>query len=163
MNFKDLYNQKNKNELLQKIEDETFDRTTISFYKYTKLKKLDILRNELYLKWRKLNILGRVYIAPEGINAQISIPKDSLTDFKSDLKNTTFLNEINLNNAVLDGLSFLKLVIKVKKEIVAYGLSEDDYDINKTGKHLEYNEFNKAIDQGAIVVDVRNYYEGEVV
>ena len=92
MNFKDLYNQKNKNELLQKIEDETFDRITISFYKYTKLKDLEILRNKLYLKWKKLNILGRVYIAPEGINAQISIPKDSLTDFESALKNTSFFH-----------------------------------------------------------------------
>jgi len=162
MNFKDLYNQKNKNELLEKIEGETFDRITLSFYKYIKLKNLEILRDDLYLKWRKLNILGRVYIAPEGINAQISIPENSLKNFKNELKNTTFLNEINLNNAVLDGLSFLKLVIKVKKEIVAYGLNETDYDIDKTGKHLEYNEFNDAIDQGAIVLDVRNYYEGEV-
>ena len=162
MNFKDLYNQKNKNELLQKIENETFDRITLSFYKYTKLINLGTLRDDLYLKWKKLNILGRVYIAPEGINAQISIPENLLSDFKNELKNTTFLNEINLNNAVLDGLSFLKLVIKVKKEIVAFGLKDNDYDINKTGDHLGYNEFNKSIDEGAIVLDVRNYYEGEV-
>ena len=112
MNFKDLYNQKNKNELLEKIEGETFDRITLSFYKYIKLKNLEILRDDLYLKWRKLNILGRVYIAPEGINAQISIPENSLKIFKNELKNTTFLNGINLNNAVLDGLSFLKLVME---------------------------------------------------
>ena len=43
MNFKELYNQKNKNELLQKIENETFDRITLSFYKYTKLKNLENL------------------------------------------------------------------------------------------------------------------------
>jgi len=162
MNFKDLYNQKNKNDLLHKIENEAFDRITLSFYKYTKLKKLEILRDELYLKWKNLNILGRVYIAPEGINAQISIPENSLTDFKNELNTITFLNKINLNNAVVEGISFLKLVIKVKKEIVAYGLNDNDYDIHKTGKHLKFNEFNDAIDQGAIVVDVRNYYEGEV-
>ena len=162
MNFKDLYNQKNKNELLQKIENEAFDRITLSFYKYTKLKNLETLRDDLYLKWGKLNILGRVYIAPEGINAQISIPENLLSDFKNELKNTAFLNDINLNNAVLDGLSFLKLVIKVKKEIVAFGLKDNDYDINKTGHHLGYNEFNKSIGEGAIIVDVRNYYEGEV-
>ena len=74
MNFKDLYNQKNKKDLLQKIRNEPFDRITLSFYKYTKLKNLDVLRDELYLKWKDLNILGRVYLAPEGINAQISIP-----------------------------------------------------------------------------------------
>ena len=92
MNFKDLYNQKNKKDLLQKIGDEPFDRITLSFYKYTKLKNLDVLRDELYLKWKDLNILGRVYLAPEGINAQISIPKNLLTNFKNEFKNTTFLN-----------------------------------------------------------------------
>ena len=34
--------------------------------------------------------------------------------------------------------------------------------MNKVGKHLNYKEFNQAIEDGATVIDVRNYYEGEV-
>ena len=75
MKKKYLYNQKNKNELLKIIKNEDFKRNTISFYKYVKLDNLDILRDQLYLSWRKLNVLGRVYIAKEGINAQINIPE----------------------------------------------------------------------------------------
>ena len=162
MNFKYLYNQKNKNDLLKNIESETFDRVTLSFYKYTQLKDLNNLRDDLYFKWRKLNVLGRVYLAPEGINAQISIPKNLMDDFKNELQKINYLEKINLNKAVIEGVSFLKLVIKIKNEIVAYGLNKNDYDIGKTGKHLNYKDFNKAIDDGAIVIDVRNYYEGEV-
>ena len=52
--------------------------------------------------------------------------------------------------------------IKIKEEIVAYKIPKDEYDMNNVGKHLDYHEFNKAINDGALVVDVRNYYEGEV-
>jgi len=162
MNFKELYNQKNKKELLKNLDKEDFQRTTISFYKYTKLNKLEELRDILYLKWKKLNVLGRIYIAPEGINAQISIPEHNFDLFKNTINQISFLNNIPLKTAVIDGISFLKLVVKIKKEIVAYGIKDNEYDINKTGKHLNYKEFNQAIDNGAIVVDVRNYYEGEV-
>ena len=162
MNFKELYNQKNKKELLEKLEAEDFNRKTISFYKYIKLNDLHELRDSLYLQWEKLNILGRVYIAPEGINAQISIPDNNFKPFKQGLESVPFLKNVLLKNAIIDGISFLKLVIKVKNEIVAYGLENYEYDINNTGTHLNYKAFNQAIDEGAIVVDVRNYYEGEV-
>ncbi len=162
MHFKDLYNQKNKDDLIKDLKNENFERTTISFYKYTSLKKLEELRDLLYLNWKKLNILGRVYIAPEGINAQISIPVHNQKLFKKNIKQYNCFENINFKKAVIEGLSFLKLVIKIKKEIVAYGINESDYDINDTGKHLNYKQFNEAIDNGAIIIDVRNYYEGEI-
>ena len=34
--------------------------------------------------------------------------------------------------------------------------------MNKVGNHLNYKEYNKAIDKGATIVDMRNYYEGEI-
>ena len=62
-----------------------------------------------------------------------------------------------------DGKSFYKLTIKVKKEIVAYGLSSDEYDMKTVGNHLSAELFNEKIEQGkAITVDMRNYYESEV-
>ena len=162
MHFKDLYNQKNKDDLISELKNENFNRTTISFYKYVSLKNLDELRDSLYLEWKNLKILGRVYIAPEGINAQISIPNHNQELFKNHIKQYNCFDNINFKEAVIDGISFLKLVIKIKKEIVAYGIDSNKYDINVTGKHLNYKQFNKAIDDGAIIIDVRNYYEGEI-
>ena len=162
MKKKYLYNQKNKDELLTILENEDFKRNTISFYKYVKLDNLDILRDQLYLSWNKLNILGRVYIAKEGINAQINIPEHNLKKFKDLLYSIKEFNNVPFKVAIKDGMSFYKLTIKIKNEIVAYNISSDKYNINKIGKHLNYKEYNKAIDNGAIIVDMRNHYESEV-
>ena len=157
-----LYNKKNKDELLNNLKDEKFNRVTLSFYKYIKLNNLINLRNCIYKKWSRLNVLGRVYLAHEGINAQISIPENSLKDFRLYIDSIKEFKDVPFKIAVTDGISFLKLTIKIKKEIVAYDLSNNEYDMSKVGNHLDYKQFNQSIEDGAIVVDMRNYYEGEV-
>ena len=162
MSKKSLYNKKNKDQLLKDLQKENFNRVTVSFYKYITLDNLDVLRDELYASWSDLKILGRVYIAKEGINAQISVPDYNLDAFKSLLKSYKHFKNINYKTAVQEGLSFLKLAIKIKNEIVAYKISKKQYNMKKVGNHLDYKEFNSAIDNGAVVVDIRNYYEGEI-
>jgi len=158
----ELYNKKNKQDLKKKVQLESFKRITCSFYKYISLQNIEALRDQFYISWNKLEILGRVYISKEGINAQISIPEHNIETFKKTLYLNDPFKDINIKPAIEEGTSFYKLTIKVKKEIVAYKIAPNEYDMNKVGTHLNYKEFNKAIDDGAIVVDVRNYYEGEV-
>ena len=157
-----LYNKKNKEDLLNDLKNETFNRITLSFYKYTNLSSLEEMRDNIYKSWDSLNILGRVYISTEGINAQLSIPENNLKKFKTHINSTKQFHNVSFKTAVEEGISFLKLTVKIKNEIVAYNIDESEYDINQVGNHLDYQEFNQAIDDGAIVVDMRNYYEGEV-
>jgi len=157
-----LYNKKNKEQLLEDLQQETFNRITISFYKYTSLNNLEDLRDKLYKDWLSLKILGRIYIAYEGINAQISLPEYMIEKFKNYMNTFDNFKDIKYKIAVQEGLSFLKLTIKIKNEIVAYKIPEDQYDMGLVGNHLNYKEFNKAIDDGAVIVDMRNYYEGEI-
>lgn len=157
-----LYNNKNKEQLLEKLSKEEFNRITCSFYKYVKLKNLKELRNELYIMWDDLNILGRIYLANEGINAQLSVPEFHWNNFENSLNNFPQFTDINIKKAIQDGQSFLKLVIKIKDEIVAYKINDYEYDMDKVGNHLSASEFNCAIEDGAVVVDIRNYYESEV-
>ena len=157
-----LYNKKSKTELKKKLEKENFKRKTLSFYKYVELNNLHDLRNNIYRCLNDLNILGRIYIAKEGINAQISIPIVNIKKFKNSLKNEFNFGSLNFKIAVQDGTSFYKLAVKIKTEIVAYNISSNEYNMNNIGKHLDYREFNKLIDQGAIVLDMRNYYESEI-
>ena len=159
---KEFFNKKNKKDLKLDLNNENFDRVTISFYKYINLTNLQELRDQLYIKWKELNVLGRVYIADEGINAQLSIPKKKINLFINEVKSHKKFKDIIIKEAIVEGNSFYKLIIKIKKEIVAYKVSRNQYDINIVGKHLNYKEFNDAIDCGATVIDVRNYYEGEV-
>ena len=157
-----LYNKKSKIELKKILKEEQFTRRTISFYKYLSLNNLDELRDKIYESWNSLNILGRVYIANEGINAQISIPSNGINFFKDELNSKFNFGDLIFKTAIQEGNSFYKLVVKIKNEIVAYNVSEKEYNMNHVGKHLDYKEFNKSIDDGAIVLDMRNYYEGEI-
>ena len=63
MKIKDLYNQKNKEELLERIQNEAFKRITCSFYKYVNIDDTHSLRDSLYIEWKSLKVLGRIYFS----------------------------------------------------------------------------------------------------
>ena len=158
-----LYNKKNKEQLIDDLNKEPFERITLSFYRYVKLKNLIELRDQLYQAWKELEILGRIYIAEEGINAQISIPEHNIELFKNNLNQNSSFKDMPFKIAVEENISFYKLIIKVKKEIVAYGITINEYNINETGRHLNAKEFNAMMKQkNSVVVDMRNHYESEV-
>ena len=140
------------------------DRITISFYKYAKIGNPEILRNHLYQEWEILDVLGRIYVAFEGINAQLSIPSQNLDDLRAQLNTISFLENIRLNVAVeQDDESFLKLKVKVRDKIVADGLNDDTFDVTNKGIHVDAIKFNELIeDKNTILVDMRNHYETEI-
>ncbi len=158
-----LFNQKSREQLKADLAEENFKRRTCSFYCYILIDDPQSLRDELYKDWFDLRILGRVYIAAEGINAQISVPEPHWDQFLETLNSRVVLAKIPLKHAVQEGQSFLKLAIRVKQEIVAYNISANEYDMSHVGEHLNAAEFNEAMDNpDSIVVDMRNYYESEV-
>ena len=160
---KRLYNKKSKEELVSDLKAESFKRVTCSFYKYTEIKNPLKFRDDIYSYLDSLNIFGRVYIAPEGINAQISVPDYYWNKFIKGIQNFQFLKNVPIKKALSDDISFFKLVVKQKKEIVAYGLVDDLYDMNEVGEYLNAEQFNKAIDkENTAVIDMRNFYETEV-
>ena len=77
-----LYNKLSANERAILIEKAGNRRITLSFYKYHQIKNTSLFRDHLYLMWEKLDVLGRIYIASEGINAQLSMPSQNLNEFK---------------------------------------------------------------------------------
>jgi len=159
-----LHNRINSKELKEKLKHSTEQRTTVSFYKYHKIQDPQKFRNDLYLLFDQLGILGRIYVAHEGINAQISVSTDNVEKFKSQLFQIDFLNGIRLNMAIDDnGKSFFKLKILVRKKIVADGLNDESFDVTNSGIHLNAKDFNQLTeDPNTVIVDMRNHYESEV-
>jgi len=159
-----LRNRINSKELKERIRQSSEQRTTISFYKYHKIEDSNSFRNELYKSLDNVGVLGRIYVAHEGINAQISVPTSNLELFKSQLFAIDFLNGVRLNIAVDDnGKSFFKLKILVRKKIVADGLNDESFDVTNSGTHVNANEFNRlADDANTMIIDMRNHYESEV-
>ena len=160
----ELYNKLSKKERIQLIEKAGEKRFTLSFYKYYQIKNTKIFRNFLYVELNKLDVLGRIYIAKEGINAQLSLPSKNIERLKKTIDQIPFLKKIRLNIAIEhDDHSFLKLKIKIRKKIVADGLKNKDYDINKNGIHVNAKEFNELlVNEDTITIDMRNHYESEI-
>ncbi|NUO01991.1 MAG: rhodanese-related sulfurtransferase [Saprospiraceae bacterium] len=159
-----LYNIFNGEELKARLQQSTEARTTLSFYQYWNIEDPQRFRDDLYLRWSQLGVMGRIYVAKEGINGQISVPTANFEAFKKDIYAIPFLEGIRLNIAVDDnGKSFFKLKIKVRDKIVADGLDDASFDVTKRGKHLRAAEFNRLTDDpDTIVIDMRNHYESEV-
>lgn len=159
-----LYNRVDGRLLKEKMRTTLENRVTISFYKYHHIINPQEFRDQLYREFDTLGVLGRIYIATEGINAQISVPDHNLATFKERLYSIDWLNNVRLNIAVDDnGKSFFKLKILVRKKIVADGLDDSSFDVTNSGVHVDAVAFNKlADDPNTIIIDMRNHYESEV-
>lgn len=143
---------------------ENFKRVTISFYQYAFIEDPAAFRDELYLNLDKMQAFGRIYVATEGINAQMSIPDFEFENFKNYLNSISIIKDIRLNIAVDDdGKSFWVLKIKIRDKIVADGIKDPDFDMGNKGKYVDAQRFNELTnDTNTIVVDMRNHYEYEV-
>lgn len=159
-----LYNKLSAKEREDLIDKAGNDRLTISFYRYAHIGNTQIFRNHLFISWDALEVLGRIYVAHEGINAQLSVPAIHFNSFKAHLDSISFLEGVRLNIAIeQDNKSFLKLKVKVRKKIVADGLDDGAFDVTDKGVHVNADQFNALLeDPEAIVVDMRNHYESEI-
>mgnify|MGYP000577684633 CR=1 FL=1 len=119
------------------LSKELFKRTVLSFYKYVEIKDVNKLRDFLFSEWSKLGVLGRIYVAKEGINAQVSVPEHHVNEYRhavdaiSMFKNIPFKQGFNSEKQ-----SFYKLTIKVKDQIVADGLKGEEFDLTNIGNKL---------------------------
>ncbi|WP_298340631.1 rhodanese-related sulfurtransferase [uncultured Algibacter sp.] len=159
-----LYNKLSAKERADLIEKAGKDRLTLSFYQYANIENPQEFRDQLFITWDKLDVLGRIYVAAEGINGQLSLPADRFNEFKKHLDTIGFLKGIRLNIAVeQDNMSFLKLKVKVRHKIVADGLNDDTFDVTDKGVHVGAEKFNELIeDENTVLVDMRNHYESEI-
>jgi UPF0176 protein len=159
-----LYNKLSAKERATLIDEAGKDRLTISFYQYHQIENPQLFRDKLFLEWDQLEVLGRTYVANEGINAQMSVPAENFLQLKEQLDAISFLKDIRLNVAVeQDNKSFLKLKVKVRNKIVADGLNDDTFDVTDIGVHLNAKEFNEMLSNpNTVCVDMRNHYESEI-
>jgi UPF0176 protein len=159
-----LYNRINKEELKRRMAEDKEPRQTVSFYRYVKVEDPHQFRDQLYRDLSQMGVLGRIYVAFEGINAQISVPQKNWEKFCDYIFAHPYIGELRLNTAVEnDDHSFYLLKIKVRDKIVADGLNDDTFDVTDRGQHLDAVRFNElAENDQTIIVDMRNHYEAEV-
>ena len=157
-------NTKSKEELLRDLEKENFRRKTLSFYKYVKIENPKEMRDFLFDKLEGLGCLGRIYVAYEGINAQMNVPEHNWNAFDNFIQNSKEFAGVPYKVAVEEKgkSSFLKLIIKVRSKIVADGLDDSSFNPADTGAYATAEDVNNMIDRGVTVIDMRNMYEAAI-
>ncbi|KAF0691275.1 Aste57867_17453 [Aphanomyces stellatus] len=145
----------------------------ISFYKYTVVDAAELprLRKSMLDDWRRMGVLGRVYIAEEGINAQITVPAARYFEFREFLqahahpifRDVFFNSGGKLNDDNTDRAPFHTLHVRVRPHLAADGLTTP-LDMSKRGQELTPREWHGALDDGRPkrILDCRNYYEHDV-
>jgi UPF0176 protein len=159
-----LHNRISNKELKDKLYQENFPRTTISFYRYFNIQDPTLFRDDLYKGFNELQVFGRIYVATEGINAQISVPTHLFENYKAYLYSIPGLDGVRLNIAVNDnGKSFWVLRIKTRNKIVADGIEDASFSMENKGKYVNAVQMNALLSSPeTIVIDMRNHYEYEV-
>ena len=159
-----LHNRISNKELKDKLYQENFPRTTISFYRYFNIQDPTLFRDDLYKGFNELQVFGRIYVATEGINAQISVPTHLFENYKAYLYSIPGLDGVRLNIAVNDnGNSFWVLRIKTRNKIVADGIEDASFSMENKGKYVNAVQMNALLSSPeTIVIDMRNHYEYEV-
>jgi UPF0176 protein len=159
-----LHNRVSQRELKERLHQEKEPRKTLSFYQYFPIPDPQIFRDQFYQTLNSLKVFGRIYIAKEGLNAQVSVPISQLESFRAYLDTMVELKGIRLNEAVDDdGKSFWVLKVKVREKIVADGIKDPGFSMERKGRYVDACEMNLLLeDPETIVVDMRNHYEFEV-
>ena len=159
-----LHNRISQAELKKLLYEEAEQRITVSFYNYFFIENTAAFRDKLYKGLYDLKVFGRIYIAQEGINAQVSIPVSNFDAFKAYINSMPQFTGLRLNIAVdNDGKSFWVLKVKVREKIVADGITDPGFEMANKGRYVTAAEFNELTNSsGTVVVDMRNHYEYEV-
>ena len=147
-----LHNRISNETLKAQMLAESEPRTTISFYKYFTIVDPKATRDALWIALTKLNVFGRIYLAHEGINAQISVPEsqvDALREFLYAFDPA--LDGLRMNIALDDdGKSFWVLRLKVRDRIVADGIDDPTFDASDVGDYLKAAEVNAMLADGLV-------------
>ncbi|CAG8556700.1 2366_t:CDS:2 [Ambispora leptoticha] len=145
----------------------TVDWKTLSFYSFHAFPNsfLHKTRELLLLKFGEMGIVGRIYIATEGINAQLSCPVEQLDELRKFCDQELKLENLEFNFSTIHVKAFRKLNVKIRNQIVSDGLEKGSYDLSNQPKHLSPEEWHTALSNAKtpiILIDMRNHYESEI-
>lgn len=143
--------------------------TMLSFYRFARVEDPSELAASLRSLWRPLRALGRVYVAAEGVNAQMAVPSNVLEPFRLACCSLPLLADVQLNvdhevdaEAFAAAPPFEALHVRVRDQIVADGWAAP-LDWTKAGREVGAREWDRALsDPAALVLDCRNGYESQV-
>ena len=142
----------------------------VSFFTFKTIRNPSTMAKHLNKLWSPFRALGRVYVATEGINAQMAVPSNVLDRFEISFGFVDCLDSVEVNvdeeierKEFEEYLPFYKLHIRPKERLVADGGLDLSVRSEHIGQELTAQEWHERVDSpGAIVIDCRNKFESDI-
>lgn len=139
----------------------------ILYYNFT---PLDAARLEIFCrlhrtKCKELKLLGRVFVAAEGINGTLAGAPESVEQYKQYLRSMPGFETTEFKEETCDVIPFERLSVRIRPEIVALKSPVPIGDkIGREG-YLEPHEWRQEMESSKrdfVLIDVRNNYESRI-
>ena len=131
-----------------------------ALYKFAKIQNPLKIHNDIRSNLKKLSVKGTILVGEEGINGTISATlKDNLDEAIKFLKTIKGFNDLDVKYSMSKRNPFIRMKVKLKKEIVTIGDSSID-PTEEVGKYVDPKDWNKLLEnEDTILIDTRNNYE----
>src|SRR5438046_6043193 len=135
---------------------------TLLFYKYVRIDDAEKFAADHLAFCISIGLKGRILIADEGINGTVSGTGERTEEYIHYLHADSRFADLIFKVDEEEQISFAKLHVRYKKEIVHFGV--EGVDVWKhSGKYLEPKEWLKVKDEpNVVMIDFRNEVECEV-
>ncbi|MBI1314143.1 sulfurtransferase [bacterium] len=145
--------------------ESTSDAPTVNVaaYLFVTLADLPRRREELQELTQRLDLKGTILLSEEGINLFIAGTRDAVDELLSFLRSDPLLARLTVKESFSDRQPFSRMLVKLKKEIIAFGI--DEIDPRKvTAPYLPARQLKQWLDEGRplTLLDTRNDYEVKV-
>ena len=133
-----------------------------ALYRFVRLEDYENLRDPLLEFCEARGIRGTLLLADEGINGTIAGTQQAISELLAYLRRDDRLADLDCKFSYNSDRPFLRMKVKLKKEIVTMG--RPGIDPNQcVGRYASPEEWNALVDDpDCLVIDTRNNYEVEI-
>ncbi|MCI5045921.1 MAG: rhodanese-related sulfurtransferase [Aquisalinus sp.] len=133
--------------------------TVAALYKFVSLPTFSDLQIPLQQVCDEAEVMGTLLLADEGINGTIAGTENGIDKVLSWISAHPLIGEVEAKFSYADEQPFLRMKVRLKKEIVALGAGRVDPN-EQVGTYIEPEDWNDLIAQDDIIlIDTRNDYE----
>ncbi|HFD11533.1 MAG TPA: rhodanese-related sulfurtransferase [Crenotrichaceae bacterium] len=130
-----------------------------AMYKFVQLPDYTEMRASLHKYCTDLNIKGTILLAQEGLNGTVAGSRPAIDALIDYLHSDSRLTDLEAKFSLVDDMPFLRMKVKLKKEIVTMGIPETD-PTELNGQRVDAKDWNTLIsDPEVLLIDTRNEYE----
>jgi len=132
----------------------------ISMYKFNPITDMPALRDRVLAFSLERGLKGTVLISPEGLNVFVAGQRKPVEELVELLRSIPGFEDLKPKESISDRQPFKRMLVKLKKEIIAFGVEGID-PARYTAPKLPPKTLKQWLDEGKPItlLDARNEYE----